>query len=61
VGANDGLGLIGIIKTLHVVEVRDVESGDVVAQRDGEVGELSVVRDVGVDGQRVLGLVAEVN
>lgn len=60
VRSNDGLLLIGIIKTLDVVEVRDVESCDVVAERDGEVGEFSVVGDVGVDGEGVLGFVAEI-
>lgn len=58
--SNDGLLLIRIIKTLDVIEVRDVKSSDVVAERDGEVGELSVVGDVGVDGERVLGFVTEI-
>lgn len=58
--SNDGLLLIRIVKTLDVVEVRDIESRDVVAEGDCEVGELSVVGDVGVDGERVLGFVAEI-
>jgi hypothetical protein len=60
VRSNDGLVLIGIIKTLDVIEVRDIESGDVVTERDGEVSEFSVVGDVGVDGEGVLGFVAEI-
>lgn len=60
VRSNDGLILIGIIKTLDVIEVRDIESGDVVAEGDGEVSELSVVGDVGVNGEGVLGFVAEI-
>lgn len=59
-GSNDGLLLIRVIETLHVVEVRDVERSDVVAKRDREVGVLAVVGDVGVDGDGVLGLFAEV-
>ena len=59
VGTNDGLLLIGVIETLDVVEVRDVESSDVVTKSDGEVGKLAVVRDVGVDGDRLLSLGAE--
>jgi hypothetical protein len=60
VRSNDGLLLIGIIKTLDVIKVRDVKSGDVVTERDGEVGEFSVVGNVGVDGEGVLGFVAEI-
>lgn len=59
-GTNDGLGLIGVVEALGVAEVRDVESGDVVSEGDGEIGELSVVGDLGVDGGRGLGLGAEV-
>lgn len=59
-GSNDGLVLIGVIQALDVVEVGNVESSDVVAESKGEVGELSVVRDVRVDGEVLLGLVAKV-
>ena len=57
---DDGLVLVGIVQALDVAEIRDVQGRDVVAQREGEVGELPVLRDVRVDGHRVLGLVAKV-
>jgi hypothetical protein len=53
VRADDTLVLIGIVETLDVLEVGDIESGDVVAQREREVGEFSVVGDVAVDGEVV--------
>lgn len=59
-GSDDGLVLIGVIQTLDVVEVGNVESSNVVAEGEGEVGELSVIRDVRVDGEVVLGLVTKV-
>lgn len=59
-GSDDGLVLIGVIQALDVVEVGNVESSDVVAEGKGEVGELSVVRDIRVDGEVLLGLVAKV-
>jgi hypothetical protein len=58
--SDDGLLLIGVIEALDVVEVGNVESSDVVAKSDGEVGELAVIGDVRVDGNRVLGLVTEI-
>lgn len=60
VGSNDGLSLLRVIKTLDVVQVRDVKGSDVVSESQGEVGELSVVRKVGVDGNGLLGLVSKV-
>jgi hypothetical protein len=54
VRSNDWLILVGVIKTNGVVKVRDVHSGDVVAECEGEVGEFAVVRDIGVDGNGVL-------
>lgn len=59
-GSDDGLVLVGVIQALDVVKVGNVEGSDVVAEGEAEVGELSIVRDVGVDGQGVLGLVAKV-
>lgn len=58
--ANDGLLDAGVIETLDVVEIRDVESSDVVAEGKSEVGKLAVVGQVGVDGNRVLGLLSEI-
>lgn len=46
VRSDDGLGLVRVVETLDVVEVRDVEGCHVVAQRQGEVGELAVVGEV---------------
>lgn len=60
VGTDDGLGLVGVVKALDVAEVGDVEGGDVVAEGQGEVGKLAVVGNVRVDGDRLLGLGAEV-
>jgi hypothetical protein len=60
VRSDDGLVLLGVIKTLDVVEVRDVEGRDMVALCDCEVGELAVVADVRVDGDVVLGLGAQI-
>lgn len=59
-GTDDGLILIRVIETLHVVKIGDVESSDVVSKSDGEVGELSIVADITVDGNTVLGLVPEI-
>lgn len=59
-GTNDGLILIGVIKTLDVVEVGNIEGSDVVAESDGEVSKLSIVADVAVDGDGFSGFDAEV-
>lgn len=60
VRADDGLRLVGVIQALNVAEVRNVESSDVVAEGKREVGPFAVVGNVGVDGDRVLGLLAEI-
>lgn len=52
--SDNWLILIGVIETDGVVEVRDVNSGDVVAEGEGEVSEFTVVGDIGVDSNRVL-------
>ena len=57
---DDGLLLLRVVEALHVAQVRNVKGRDVVAERDGEVGELAVVADVRVDGDGLLGLVAQV-
>lgn len=59
-GADDGLILIGVIKTLDIVEVGNIEGSDVVAESDGEVSKLSIVTDVAVDSHRLLSFDAEV-
>lgn len=59
-GSNDWLLDLGVVKTDGVGEVRDIKSSDAVAERNGEVRELAVVGDLGVDGRRVLGLFSKV-
>ena len=56
----NALIFIGVVKTLDVVEVRDVQRRDVVAEGEGEVGELAVAGDVGVDSKVLPGTRAEV-
>ncbi len=56
--SDDRLFLIRVIEAPDVLEVRDIKGCDVVAERDGEVGETAVVRDVGVDGDGFLGFLA---
>lgn len=46
VRAEGGLDLIGIIEANDIVEVADVEGGNVVGKGEGEVGELSVGSEV---------------
>lgn len=60
VGTDDALVFVGVVKALDVVQVRDVKSSDVVAECQGEVGELAVVADVGVDGEVVAGARTEI-
>lgn len=43
VGADDGLLLVGVVEALRVIKIRDIDSGNVVAEGDGEVGKLAVV------------------
>jgi hypothetical protein len=47
VGSDGGLDCGGVVETLDVAEVRDVERGDVVVGCEGEVGEAAVFGDVG--------------
>lgn len=61
VWADDGLLFIWVVESLDVVEVRNVEGRNVVAQRQGEVGQLAVVGDVRVDGNAVFCLGTEVD
>lgn len=56
---NDGLLLLGVVKALRVAEVRDVIGSDVVTKSDGEVSELAICRNVGVDGSGLLGILSE--
>lgn len=60
VGTDDGLNFIRVVKALGVVKVGDVQGSDVVASSDGEVGKLSIVCEVGVDGRGSLGPGAKV-
>lgn len=60
VRSNDGLLLIRVVETLDVVEVRNIKRSDVVAQGNGKVSKFTVVRDVRVNGDRLLGIGAEV-
>jgi hypothetical protein len=56
---DDRLILIRVIKTDWVVQVRNIDSSDVVAKCESEVSELAVIRNIGVDGKCILRLVAE--
>jgi hypothetical protein len=47
---NNTLVLVRIIETLGVLQVRNIDCSDVVAQSEGEVRPLSILGDVGVDG-----------
>lgn len=60
VGADGGLDDVGVVEALDVVEVGDVEGGDVVSGGQGEVGKAAVLGEIGVDGDGVAGLLAEV-
>lgn len=60
VRSNDWLRLVGVIQSLDVVQVGDVECCNMVAQSDGEVCEFAVIGNVRVDSQRVLGFGAQV-
>jgi hypothetical protein len=50
VRADGRLDLIGVVETLDVVQVADVEGGDVVGSGQGKVDEASVLGDVGAAG-----------
>lgn len=60
VGTDGGLDGVGVIETLDVVKVGDVEGSDVVGGGQGEVGEAAVLGEIGVDGNGVTGLLSEV-
>lgn len=60
VGTNGGLDDVGVVEALDVVEVGDVEGGDVVSGSQGEVGEAAILGEIGVDGDGVAGLLAKV-
>jgi hypothetical protein len=47
---NNWLVLIRVIKADWVVQVADINGGDVVAKGERKVSELTVIGDVGVDG-----------
>lgn len=49
----DALVFGAVVESLHVVEVRDIECGDVITEGEGEISELSVVGDVRVDSEIV--------
>jgi len=49
VRTDGGLHGVGVVETLDVVEIGDVEGGDVVCGGEGEVGELSVLCQVGAE------------
>lgn len=49
VGTHGGLVLVGIIQALDVVQVGDVQGGDVVGGCEGQVEETTVLTDVGTD------------
>ena len=46
VGSNGRLVLIGVIETLDVIQVADIESGDVVGSGQGSIEVFSVLADV---------------
>src|SRR5690242_12008848 len=49
VGPDDALVFIGVIETLNIVEVRDIERSNMVADCKRKVGELAVIGYVRVD------------
>jgi hypothetical protein len=51
--SHDALVLIRVIEALDIVQVGNVERCDVVAERERKVCELTIVGDVGVDGEIV--------
>jgi hypothetical protein len=59
VGSNDGLFLLGIIKTDRVCEVRNIKSSDMVAQSNREVCPLAIIRDLRVDSGGLFGVLAQ--
>jgi hypothetical protein len=57
VGTDAGLVLIGVVETLDVVEVADVEGCDVVGGGEGQVDELTVLGDVRAGERKVVSMV----
>lgn len=55
VRANGRLVLVGVVQALDVVQVADVEGGDVVGGRQGEVGEAAILRKIGALRGSVVG------
>jgi hypothetical protein len=51
VRSHDALVLVRVVEPLDVVEVRDVQSSDVVSERERKVGKLAVGCDVAVDSK----------
>lgn len=47
VGSDSGLVLVGVIETLDVTQVTDVQSGDVVGSSQGGIEVFAVLADVG--------------
>jgi hypothetical protein len=60
VWSNDGLNFIWIVESLDIVQIRDIKSSNMVAKSDSEVGKLSVIGDIRVDGQGILCTIAKV-
>jgi hypothetical protein len=48
-GTDSGLDYIGVIKSLDIVEIGDVQSSDVVRSCKGQVDEVSVLGDIGTE------------
>jgi hypothetical protein len=49
VGTHGGLVLVGVIQALDIVQIGDVQGGDVVGGCKGQVEETTVLTDVGTD------------
>lgn len=47
VGSDSRLVLVRVVKALDVVEIADVEGGNVVRRSEGQVDELAILGDVG--------------
>lgn len=60
VRTNNSLVRVGIIKTLDVVQIRDIEGCNVVAECEREISEFAVGRDVRVDSEVLTSTGAEI-
>lgn len=58
-GTDDGLIFIRIVEADGMVQVGDVDCGDVVSKREGEVSEFTIVGDIGVYSDGILSLFTE--